>query len=198
VKPEFLDDISTFLERLKNDSKKFKGNRPFESLMKGLSDGSIDFRWAFGGRLAPHTDPIEKPDFVRLRLLASVPIIYPMILPIAFLDLAVSLYQAICFRLWKLPQVKRSNHIVIDRHRLLYLGGFQKFNCIFCGYANGVMSYARMIAGETERYWCPVKHEEDVPSPHNFYIEFADYDDREGWDTIHSTGIADWGSKDGV
>jgi len=192
MRPEFLDDVSAFLTRLKKDSEKLKGYRPFETLMQGLSDGTVDFRWGLGGRLMPHLEPIEKPNLIWLRWLVSAPFIYLMIIPVVFLDLTVSFYQAICFRLWKLPQVHRSKYIIIDRHRLSYLDGFQKFNCIYCGYANGVMAYARMVAGETERYWCPVKHDKDVPAPHKFYIKFADFDDPEGWDALHSTGMNDW------
>jgi len=196
MRPEFLDDVSAFLTRLKKESENFKGHRPFERLMQGLSDGTVDFRWGFGGRLIPHLEPIEKPNLRWLRWIASAPFIYPMIIPVAFLDLTVSLYQAICFRLWKLPQVNRSKYLIIDRHRLEYLDIFQKLNCIYCGYANGVMAYARMVAGETERYWCPVKHDEDVPLPHKFYIEFAEFDDPEGWDALHSTGMNNWGNED--
>ncbi len=194
MKPEFLDDISGFLQRLKKDSEKYRDYRPFEDLMRGLSEGSIDFRWGFGGRLKPHIEPIKKPNLIWLRWLLSAPIIYPMIIPLVILDITISFYQRICFWLWKIPQIKRSQYLVIDRHRLSYLDGFQKLNCIYCGYANGVLSYARVIAGETERYWCPVKHETDIPVPHNFYIEFADYDDAEGWDSLHTSGISDWGN----
>jgi len=60
------------------------------------------------------------------------------------------------------------------------------------------MSYARMIAAETERYWCPLKHKEDILNPHEFYIEFADYDDPSGWDALHSRGISNWGNNTGT
>jgi|GEM_PF-1052475 len=192
MKPEFLDDVSEFLSRLKKDSEKLKGNLPFEDLMRGLSDGSVDFRWSFGGRFSPHTDPIKKPPWLKLRYILSAPVIYAMIVPLLFIDLSVSIYQAICFRLWKVPQVKRSQHVVIDRHRLEYLNPFERIHCAYCGYANGVFSYARMVAGETERFWCPVKHESDVPVPHNFYLEFSDYDDADAWNARHTTGLSHW------
>lgn len=44
MKAEFLDDVSAFLTRLKKDSEKLKGYGPFENLMQGLSDGSVNFR----------------------------------------------------------------------------------------------------------------------------------------------------------
>lgn len=186
MRPHFVEDISIFVKRLKKDSESFKGYKPFEKLMEGLSDGTIDFRWGFGGRLLPHVEPIERPNLMWLRWLASASFIYAMIIPIVFLDLTVSVYQAICFRLWKIPRVKRSEYVIIDRFRLEYLNGFQKLNCIYCGYANGVLAFSRMVAGETERYWCPVKHEEEIPAPHKFYIEFANFNDAKGWDDMHS------------
>lgn len=194
MKRDYLDDLSGFVQRLKAESIDLKGNPPFERLMRGLSDGSVDFKWNLGGRFQPHIEPLSKPDLMWMRWLVSAPIIYPMILPILVLDITVSIYQWLCFRLWKIPPVKRSNYVVIDRHRLSYLKHFQKLNCMYCGYANGVLSYARIIAGEIERYWCPVKHEDEVPAPHEFYIEFADYDDLEGWHSRHSRGPSNSGT----
>jgi hypothetical protein len=48
----------------------------------------------------------------------SAPFIYGMIIPITLFDLAITLYQVICFRLYSIPRVKRSDLIVIDRHQL--------------------------------------------------------------------------------
>lgn len=178
---DFKRDLDAFIAKFKADAAEHQGNKPFESLMRGLSDGSIEFRWNFGGRFVEH-DPIDTDvNWMPLRYLISAPFIYAMILPIVVLDLSVSLYQAICFRLWKVPQVRRSEYVIIDRHRLSYLSPFQKLNCIYCGYANGVFAYARMIAGQTERFWCPIKHDQNLPSPHAFYLEFADYKDETGW-----------------
>ena len=42
------------------------------------------------------------------------PIIYGMVLPIAFIDLTVSFYQQTCFRAYKIPLVKRKGYIAID------------------------------------------------------------------------------------
>ena len=184
MRADFFDNIAGFSKRLKKESENFEGLQPFEQLMKGLSDGSVRFRWSFGGRLKPHIEPLVKPKAIWFRYILSAPIIYAMIIPIVTLDLAVSLYQMICFRLWKLPQVSRQKYVIIDRHRLEYLNWFERLNCVYCGYANGVMAYARQIAAETERYWCPVKHDEQVINPHDFYIEFADYGDAVNWDAL--------------
>lgn len=170
------------MDRLKAESEKLDGHKPFEDLMEGLSDGSIDFKWAFGGRLLPHQEPLEKPDMIWLRYLISTPFIFAMFIPTSILDICVTLYQNICFRLWKIPLVSRREYLVIDRHKLSYLTWIEKFNCIYCGYTNGVYAYAKTVAGESERFWCPVKHEEQVPSPHKFYLEFADFDEPEKWE----------------
>lgn len=194
MRQEFMENVSTFIGRLKKESESLKGDNSFESLMEGLSNGTVDFKWGFGGRLVPHHQTREKPNLIWVRWLASAPFIYGMIIPILILDVVVSFYQAVCFRLWGIPQVERKKYVVIDRHRLSYLKTFQKLHCTYCGYANGVMTYAKLIAGETERYWCPVKHETDIFSPHDFYIEFADYEDPEGWTALHSTGLSNWGT----
>ncbi|TAJ69844.1 MAG: hypothetical protein EPO51_20155 [Phenylobacterium sp.] len=115
------------------------------------------------------------------RHLISVPFVYGLLLPIAFLDAAVSAYQAMCFRLWGMPRVRRSEHLILDRHKLSYLNGPQKLNCLYCGYANGVLAYAREIAGRTEQYWCPIKHAVDPPAPHARYADFIDYKDAKGF-----------------
>ena len=48
----------------------------------------------------------------------SVPVIYGMIVPLALLDVSVTLYQHICFRVYGIPRVRRAHYLVIDRHHL--------------------------------------------------------------------------------
>lgn len=112
-----------------------------------------------------------------LRNLIAAPFIYAVFFPIVVLDLFVSLYQAVCFRLWGIPRVNRSDYVIVDRHRLPYLNAIQKLNCAYCGYANGVMAYASEVASRTEQYWCPIKHALAVKRPHQRYAEFIDYGD---------------------
>ena len=182
MKKAFLSDLSAFVEKLKSESQQYAGDKPFERFMQGLSDGSISFRWRFGGRLVPaDIESAEDKDNMPLRYAFSAPFIYAMVVPIFFIDICVSIYQAVCFRLWKVPQVARSQFVVIDRQYLSYLKPHQKFNCAYCGYATGVLAYARRIGAVTERYWCPVKHKSELEAAHDFYIEFADYGDEEDW-----------------
>jgi hypothetical protein len=113
--------------------------------------------------------------------LLTAPVIYSLVVPIALLDLWMTLYQAICFRIYRIARVRRSTYIVIDRYHLAYLNGIEKLNCVYCGYANGVFAYVREIAGRTEQYWCPIRHARRVRSPHGHYRRFVDYGDAEGY-----------------
>ncbi|MDD8021758.1 MAG: hypothetical protein PHX82_01445 [Paracoccaceae bacterium] len=111
----------------------------------------------------------------RLLVALTVPVIYAGLIPFALLDLFVTLYQAICFPIYHIAKVRRRDHIVIDRHNLGYLNAIQKLNCMYCGYGNGVISYAREISARTEKYWCPIKHARRVKGAHNYYGEFCDF-----------------------
>jgi hypothetical protein len=114
-------------------------------------------------------------------VLLTMPLIYGMALPLAILDLSVSLYQLGCFTAWGIARVKRSEYVVIDRHRLGYLNPVQKLNCVFCGYGNGVIAYAREITARTEQYWCPIKHALKVKGSHDRYRAYQAYGDAEGY-----------------
>lgn len=116
-----------------------------------------------------------------LGAMISGPFVYAMIVPIMFLDISLVIYQSACFRLWRIPLVRRSKYVVVDRQYLGYLNGMEKFNCIFCGYANGVFGFAAEIAGCTEKYWCPIKHAHRMRHPHAHYREFTEFGDAEAW-----------------
>ncbi len=111
----------------------------------------------------------------------TAPVIWSIILPTLLLDVFVSVYQFICFPLYKIPKVKRSRYIIIDRHALGYLNIIEKINCTYCGYFNGLMAYIQEIAARTEQYWCPIKHAHRVGYTHNRYRYFFDYGDAEGY-----------------
>lgn len=113
------------------------------------------------------------------RNIVSAPFIYSMIIPLAFLDLAVTFYQAVCFRLYRIPRVRRSRYIVLDRQYLSYLNGIEKFNCVYCGYGNGVIAYVREVISRTEQYWCPIKHARSIPGAHRRYHRFLEYGEGE-------------------
>ena len=117
----------------------------------------------------------------KLRNVLSAPFIYSMIVPFVFLDLSISLYQAICFSLYRVKKVKRSAYVVIDRHQLMHLNSIERFNCIFCGYANGVIAFTREVAARTEQYWCPIKHARKIIGRHTRYHDFLDYGEAEDY-----------------
>ena len=124
------------------------------------------------------------PRFIREsspRNLVTAPVIYSMVIPIALLDLWISVYQAVCFPIYGITRVRRSTYIAIDRHHLGYLNAIEKLNCDYCGYANGVFAYVREIAGRTEQYWCPIRHATRIGAPHLHYRDFADYGDAKGY-----------------
>lgn len=113
----------------------------------------------------------------KLRNVMSAPFIYSMIVPAVFLDITITLYQAICFRLYRIKLVKRSSFIVIDRYRLKHLNSIEQLNCVYCGYFNGVITYACEVAACTEQYWCPIKHARKVIGRHSRYNDFIDFGD---------------------
>ncbi|MDV7271032.1 hypothetical protein RYZ20_08985 [Thioclava sp. A2] len=117
----------------------------------------------------------------RPAVILSAPVIYSVAIPFAVIDLWVTLYQRICFPIYGIARVKRSDHIVFDRHQLAYLNGIQKFNCLYCSYGNGVASYVREVSARTEKYWCPIKHARRIKGPHAYYGEFCDFGDADGF-----------------
>lgn len=95
-----------------------------------------------------------------LRHLVSVPFIWAPFVVFVLLDIVASIYHAICFPLYGLEKVKREEYIqIMDRGRLQYLTGLEKLDCMYCGYANGLLLYVKEIAGRTEKYWCGIMHQ---------------------------------------
>lgn len=111
--------------------------------------------------------------------LLIAPVIYSLALPLAALDAWLWLYQAACFPIYGIEKVERSRYVLLDRRHLPYLNWIERFNCDYCGYANGVLAYAREIASRTEQYFCPIKHSRRCRGAHGRYGEFVDYGDAE-------------------
>ena len=114
---------------------------------------------------------------VRLAVLLTSPLIYLGVLPFLFLDLFVTVYQAICFPANGIPKVYRSDYLIFDRGRLPYLNLIEKVGCLYCSYANGLLAYVREIAARTEQHFCPIRHAAKVRSPHSRYSHFVPYGD---------------------
>ena len=117
----------------------------------------------------------------RLLAVVTAPIIYLGIVPFALLDLFLALYQGICFPVYRIPKVRRSDYLIFDRSRLKYVNLLERFNCWYCSYANGMFAYATEVAARTEQHWCPIKHASRVRSPHSRYPHFLDYGDAQGY-----------------
>ena len=109
--------------------------------------------------------------------LLSAPVIWSVLIPALILDGFVTLYQSICFPIYKIAKVKRGDYIIIDRHRLGYLNPIEKLNCLYCSYFNGLMGYISEIAARTEQYWCPIRHATRMKSIHSRYQKFFEYGD---------------------
>ena len=111
----------------------------------------------------------------------TAPVIYANIVPLMLLDACMSLYQAICFPVYRIPRVRRGEYLRFDRSHLAYLNWIEALNCRYCSYANGLIAYVREIASRTEQYWCPIKHALRIADPHQRYLAFLEYGDAEGY-----------------
>jgi hypothetical protein len=116
-----------------------------------------------------------------LRTIVTAPVVYSMIVPLALLDLWATIFQIVCFRAYRIPRVRRSDYIALDRGRLAYLNSIEALNCAYCGYGNGVIAYVREISSRTEQYWCPIKHAVRITDPHKRYYDFLEFGDAEGY-----------------
>ncbi|MCX7307407.1 MAG: hypothetical protein NTZ72_05445 [Afipia sp.] len=110
-------------------------------------------------------------------IILTAPVIYSVIIPFVLLDIFITIYQWICFPIYGIPRVKRSDYFIFDRAHLAYLNIVEKINCAYCSYGNGLMAYASEISGRTEQYWCPIKHARKVISTHEHYTSFAEFGD---------------------
>jgi hypothetical protein len=119
----------------------------------------------------------------RSSLLAVItaPVIYLGWIPFVLMDLFVTLYQAVCFPVYRIPKVRRADYLVFDREDLPYLNAIEKFNCFYCSYGNGVAAYTREVAARTEQYWCPIKHARRIRDAHGRYPRFFDHGDAEAF-----------------
>lgn len=113
--------------------------------------------------------------------LAVAPVIYSLFIPLALLDAWLWLYQSICFPVYGIEKADRSKYIMLDRGRLEYLNWIEGFNCDYCGYANGLIAYAREVSSRTEQYFCPIKHARRCSGTHARYGGFLDYGDGRGY-----------------
>jgi hypothetical protein len=117
----------------------------------------------------------------RLLVILTAPVIYAGWVPFLLMDLFVTVYQHLCFPIYGIPKVRRSDYLVFDREDLPYLNLIEKFNCFYCSYGNGVAAYTREVSARTEQYWCPIKHARRIRAAHDRYPKFFDYGDAEAF-----------------
>lgn len=117
------------------------------------------------------------------RSVLSMPFIYSLIVPMLLLDMALTIYQWICFPLFRIRTVRRQECWMYDRAHLAYLNLLEKLNCAYCSYGNGLAAYFTEIASRTEQYWCPIKHSRRIQHAHARYHGFVDYGDAENFKT---------------
>jgi hypothetical protein len=117
----------------------------------------------------------------RLLVLLTGPFIWLCLIPLLFMDVIGSIYQALCFPIYGIPKVRRHEYVTFDRHRLAYLNFFEKLNCEYCAYANGILAYFTEIAARTEQHFCPIKHAGCVKCAHSRYQNFVDFGDAQAF-----------------
>jgi len=110
-------------------------------------------------------------------VIITIPFIWGMMIPALLVDISVTIYQSVCFPIYKIPKVKRKDYVVMDRYNLFYLDKVERINCWYCEYFNGVIAYTREVAARTEQFWCPIKHSKALKDTHSRYDKFFDYGD---------------------
>jgi hypothetical protein len=112
---------------------------------------------------------------VRPQNYLTMPVIYAMGVPLVLLDLCVSLYQLVCFPVYRIARVKHGDYMLFDHQQLEYLNIIEKVHCVYCSYAVGLLGYAREVTARTEQYFCPIKHAHKVLGAHRRYKSFLEY-----------------------
>ncbi len=118
---------------------------------------------------------------VRPQNYLTMPVIYGASIPLLLFDFAMTLYQWLCFPVYRIARVKRANYIVYDHQHLAYLNIIEKAHCLYCSYAVGMLAYAGEIIARTEQYFCPIKHARKVRAAHSRYESFLDYGESENF-----------------
>lgn len=113
----------------------------------------------------------------RTLVILTAPIIYLGLIPFSLLDFFLAMYQTVCFPVYGIPKVKRTEYVIFDRGQLKYLNVLERFNCMYCSYANGLCAYFTEVAARTEQHWCPIKHARRLRAPHSRYPRFLDFGD---------------------
>lgn len=109
--------------------------------------------------------------FLPFIILANVTIT-SMLFFIVLMDIVSWCYQEIYFSISGIPKIKRSTYVVMTRHTLQSLTLLQKWSCWYCEYTNGVITWMKALANQTETYSCAIKYSHGYPGleyQENFY-----------------------------
>lgn len=109
-----------------------------------------------------------------LQVIATIAI-WAMVPPIVLVHTTLWLYQQIYFSIYGMPKARFRDYLIIDRHKLSRLNWGQKLTCVYCGYANGVAAWCKVIANRTEVYSCAIKHSV-IKEGQEHQRDFFDYD----------------------
>ncbi|HVW66646.1 MAG TPA: hypothetical protein VHA78_02850 [Candidatus Peribacteraceae bacterium] len=85
-------------------------------------------------------------------------VIYLAFFPLVVCHALCWLYQLIAFSIYDIPKIRLHDYLSVDRGKLKKLNGVQRLNCVYCGYANGVLAWMTATAHQTEAYACGIKH----------------------------------------
>lgn len=137
----------------------------------------------------------EYPEVIRWAI--GAPVVWLMIVPVVIADIFITFYMHIAFPIYGITKVKRSDYIrIFDRAKLPYLTWYEKAGCAYCGYVNGWLHYASVIAGRTENYFCAIAHlEERGYVPTEFEKSFAQYGDEAALKRRYARFLADAGTE---
>lgn len=172
--------VDTLIDRIRSleHELEFEFSKQRSGFRFGLEHGRARFEEEAIRRLTERRTHLFHYVFSSPLLVAvTAPVIYSLLIPFLLADLWVSIYQAICFRVYRIPRVRRSRYMNFDRTGLPYLNALEKLNCAFCSYANGVIAYIREVAARTEQYWCPIKHTRRLIGSHARYDAFQAFGD---------------------
>jgi hypothetical protein len=83
---------------------------------------------------------------------------YICIFPLVLVDFFLWQFQNIYFKVYEIPLIDRKKYVVLDRYNLKKLTLWQKINCLYCEYANGVVGFSKAVVNQMELYSCAIKH----------------------------------------
>jgi len=128
----------------------------------------------------------------KFMVVLTSPLIYVCVAPFLLLDVAVAVYQFVCFPIYGIPKIDRNDYLIFDRGRLAYLNVIEKVACVYCSYANGLLAYITEIAARTEQHFCPIKHARRNLQSHSRYAHMLPYGDARAYREQAETAAQDY------